>query len=125
MLKGIDFVFRVMERVDKGIRLHLRGAVHRGWKQEITKRLEELAGVVSYSQPEAHSKMPHFYRSLHALLQPSRFENFGLAYAEAMASGLVVFAGENGGGSEIIKHGRSGFLVDPDGPVEPIPGMLT
>jgi glycosyltransferase involved in cell wall biosynthesis len=62
--------------------------------------------------------MPAFYRQIDVLLQPSRFENFGLAYAEAMASGVLVLAGRSGGGSEIVTDGVTGFLLDPDGPVD-------
>ena len=51
-------------------------------------------------------------------LQPSRLEEFGLTDVEAMASELLVFAGKNGGGSEIIKHNETGFLVDPDKDVD-------
>jgi glycosyltransferase involved in cell wall biosynthesis len=37
-----------------------------------------------------------------------------------MASGLVVFAGHGGGGPEMVTDGRTGFLVDPDGPVDTV-----
>ena len=64
--------------------------------------------------------MPDFYNSLDVLLQPSRFENFGLAYAEAMAAGLLVFAGVGGSAPEVVQDGETGFLVDPDGPVDSV-----
>ncbi len=47
-------------------------------------------------------------------VQPARFEAFGLTVIEAMTSGLPTFATQNGGPSEIIVHGRSGFHLDPD-----------
>ena len=40
-----------------------------------------------------------------ALVLPTRFENFGLTVVESMASGVPTFATQNGGCSEIIKHG--------------------
>ncbi len=49
-------------------------------------------------------------------VQPARFEGFGLNVLEAMACGLPTFATENGGPSEIIRHGKDGFLINPAAP---------
>jgi len=49
-----------------------------------------------------------------AFVQPALFEGFGLTVVEAMVSGLPTFATRNGGPSEIIDHGRSGFHIDPE-----------
>ena len=46
--------------------------------------------------------------------QPALFEAFGLTLIEAMASGLPVFATRHGGPLEIIRHGVSGFHIDPN-----------
>ena len=45
--------------------------------------------------------------------QPALYEAFGLTVIEAMTCGLPTFATCHGGPSEIIKHGRSGYHVDP------------
>jgi hypothetical protein len=46
-------------------------------------------------------------------LQPALYEAFGLTVVEAMTCGLPTFATCNGGPSEIIKNGKSGFHIDP------------
>lgn len=48
-----------------------------------------------------------------AFVQPATYEAFGLTVVEAMATGLPTFATKNGGPSEIIRHGVSGFHIDP------------
>lgn len=47
------------------------------------------------------------------LIVPSRYEPFGLIAVEAMAMGTPVIAMDTGGLSEILHHGRTGWLVDP------------
>ncbi|ADU67114.1 Sucrose synthase [Desulfurispirillum indicum S5] len=46
-------------------------------------------------------------------VQPALFEAFGLTVIEAMTTGLPVFATTFGGPLEIIRHGESGFHIDP------------
>jgi sucrose synthase len=46
-------------------------------------------------------------------VQPALFEGFGLTILEAMLSGLPTFGTMNGGPSEIIEDGHSGFLINP------------
>jgi glycosyltransferase involved in cell wall biosynthesis len=45
-----------------------------------------------------------------------RAESFGIAFAEALASGLPVVGSTVGGIPEFVEHGRNGFLVPPDDP---------
>jgi glycosyltransferase involved in cell wall biosynthesis len=47
-------------------------------------------------------------------LLPSAQESFGLAALEAMACEVPVVASNVGGLPEVIEHGRTGFLHDPN-----------
>lgn len=118
--KGLDFVWRVMETLGPtaGIRFHFKGAIHPATRSETMRLLSRYADFAEYHEPGASEEMPDFLRTLDVLLLPSRFENFGLTYSEAMSTGLVVFAGRGGSGPEVVKDEVTGFLVDPDGPVE-------
>jgi len=55
-------------------------------------------------------------RESHALAVPSRYEPFGMVYAEAMGFGCVPVATTAGGAGEFVRDGESGVLVSPGDP---------
>ncbi|KAJ5161008.1 hypothetical protein N7492_006400 [Penicillium capsulatum] len=54
------------------------------------------------------------YASADLFLHASITETFGLVVLEAMASGLPVIARDQGGPSDIVRHGQTGYLVPPN-----------
>ncbi|ENW98062.1 hypothetical protein F900_03536 [Acinetobacter modestus] len=54
------------------------------------------------------------YRTMDALIFPSRLEGFGLVVAEAMASGLPVVIADSSSLTELVEHGNTGFLCEKD-----------
>ncbi len=49
-----------------------------------------------------------------AFVLPSETESFGLAALEALSSGVPVVASRVGGLPEVVRHGETGFLADPE-----------
>ena len=47
---------------------------------------------------------------------PSRFESLGMVHLESMAMACSIVSMDNGGPSETIIHGKTGYLVPPDAP---------
>ena len=45
-------------------------------------------------------------------------EGLGLAALEAASCGLPVIIGDSGGAPETVRHGKTGFVVDPRDPVD-------
>ena len=70
------------------------GVQFQGWK--------DVEGILGLAQESAVGVFP------------SRIESFGLAVAEAMATGLPVVATRVGALPEIIEDGRTGRLVEPE-----------
>lgn len=58
----------------------------------------------------APEDMPSLYRAHDILFMPTAREGFGLAVAEAMASGIPVVASDNSTMPELIEHGEGGYL---------------
>ncbi len=77
-----------------------------------------FAGFISENQ------LPTMYTSCDIFIMASReipgrldlVEGFGISFLEASASGLPVVAGDSGGVSDAVQHGKTGLLVNPDSP---------
>jgi len=78
------------------------------------KRLKEEYGDI----PNVHflgwrEDIPQILRASDIFVLPSLREAFGLVVLEAMASGVIAVATDNGGTKDIIEDGKSGYLVPP------------
>ncbi len=61
--------------------------------------------------------VPELLCGMDILVVPSERESFGMAAVEAMAMRVPVVASDVGGLSEVIEHGKTGFLVPPQDPL--------
>jgi glycosyltransferase involved in cell wall biosynthesis len=75
-----------------------------------------LAAQVSFHGSQPKPVIAQMMRAADLFVLPSRFETFGAAIAEALASGLPVVSTTVGGIPELVDE-RSGRLVPPDDPV--------
>lgn len=127
--KGIDILlksFIKIAEINKNIKLYLIGQksydlIHKGRHVDLDTLLACLK--ISQSVKDRVFIFPRIddIKTLIELLKkikgiaifPSRYEPFGFVTIEAMALGYVVIASNQGGGSEIIKNGKNGFLINP------------
>ena len=61
-----------------------------------------------------HDELPGFFAASDAVVLPSVREQFGQVLVEGMACGLPSIAVDAHGPGEIVDHGRTGWLVEPD-----------
>ncbi|MGZ8650036.1 MAG: glycosyltransferase family 4 protein [Solirubrobacteraceae bacterium] len=61
-----------------------------------------------------HHELPDFLNAADLLVLPSVAEQFGQVLVEAMACGLPCVAVDSHGPAEILEHGDTGWLVEPD-----------
>lgn len=60
--------------------------------------------------------MPEILAATDILISAAWFETFGVAIAEAMASGVPVVSTDVGGPAELVEEGKTGYLVPPKRP---------
>ena len=81
------------------------------FKEKVKPYLNE--DDVSYMGSAGPEKRDRLLRNAFALLHPINFaEPFGLSVVESLACGTPVVAFDRGSMSEIIRHGKDGFLVN-------------
>jgi glycosyltransferase involved in cell wall biosynthesis len=110
--KGIKEAIKVAQRT--GLRLLIIGPVypdHQGYfDQYIKPHLNDRILYLGYVEREHMAK---YYQKAKALLMPIQWEEpFGLTMIEAMACGTPVVALRRGSVPEVIKHQKTGFIVD-------------
>lgn len=93
---------------------HSRGSQHRTRLEQLIKELNLTAHVSLVGWLD---DLAQLYCALDVFVSASHTESFGLAIAEAMASGTAVVATESEGARELVQAGKTGLLV-PIGNVE-------
>lgn len=95
-------------------------------EMRLRKKVQDLGleSQVVFTGFVSESQLPSLYASCDIFVMVSReipgrldlVEGFGISFLEASASGLPVVAGDSGGVSDAVQHGKTGLLVNPDNP---------
>jgi glycosyltransferase involved in cell wall biosynthesis len=127
-LYGPDIAIRAFAVVAKKFPKASLLLVGSGEPAYITK-LQALAkdqGVdkqVAFVERVEYSEMPSIFENADVLLQPSRWESFGVVILEAAAVGIPAIATDVGGVSELLVDAKAGLLV-PSGDVNALAEMM-
>jgi alpha-1,3/alpha-1,6-mannosyltransferase len=123
--KGVDLAIRAFAKsqVSKSDSILV---VAGGYDPRVTENVEHHLELVKIAQEEKVESKVVFLRSIsnddralllsktRALLYTPINEHFGIVPVEAMYMGPIVLACNSGGPTESIKHGKSGFLLEPE-----------
>lgn len=104
--KGFDLLPQIMEMLGDNFQLFYTS------NAEQYKPLPK--NMIQLPHQKTAQDLAHTYRTMDALIFPSRLEGFGLVVAEAMACGLPVIVANSSALPELIVHGHDGFLCPPD-----------
>lgn len=107
---------RARERFQVRAPLVLLGGHPGEWEGEHPLAVVRDLGVpdVFLAGWRGHDDLPDGLNAADVVVLPSVREQFGQVLVEAMACGLPVIAADAHGPAEIVDHGRTGWLVEPD-----------
>ncbi|MBE3557708.1 MAG: glycosyltransferase [Ktedonobacteraceae bacterium] len=112
--KGVEAAIEIAALAKR--RLLIAGGVYDRayYEQRILPRLQQGGERVSYLGQLEHEALWQLMGQCCGLLFPIEWdEPFGLTAIEAMAAGTPVIAFRRGAAAEVIRHGETGFLVEP------------
>ncbi len=109
--KGIKVLLQAAQQKE-GFPLPLKIAGGGPLEDEVRRAAKD--GRLEYLGNQSQAEVRSLMKQATALLFPSMwYETFGMAIAEAFASGLPVIASRLGAMAELITHEENGLLVDP------------
>jgi len=73
-----------------------------------------LSSVVQFHGALNNEQLLEKLRQSHLLIVPSSYEGFGIVYLEGMCFGLPAIGTTAGAAGEIIEHGKTGYLIEPN-----------
>jgi phosphatidylinositol alpha-1,6-mannosyltransferase len=136
--KGQDTLIRAWPRVLQAVPdarlLLVGGGPDREYLEELAVR-HGIADAVEFTGPVPWAEIPPYVDAADVFAMPCRTRRFGLepealgiVTLEASAAGKAVVVGDSGGAADTVRHGTTGYLVDPYNPVAVgarIVGLLT
>jgi len=123
--KGVEYLLRafpdVLARHPDAHLVVVGDGPCRGELETLSSQLG-LADSVRFAGAQPPAELPRFYRGSRVFVGPSVVtrggdtESFGLVFVEAMAADCPVVGTSVGGIPDVVIHGRTGLLVEPESP---------
>jgi UDP-glucose:(heptosyl)LPS alpha-1,3-glucosyltransferase len=121
--KGLDTLLQAISRLryKEKYRLLVVGKGNIPRYQRLAQRLglQEVTIFCGFQE-----QMPPFYGAADIFVLPSYYDPFGNVCLEAMACGLPVITTRETGVSELMAHGKSGFIMDHPGNISALANWL-
>jgi glycosyltransferase involved in cell wall biosynthesis len=112
--KGLDRLLTVWASLPEHERMTLLIVGDGPLRESLERQAEDLRLLPSIRFLGHQPEVARFYSIADLFVLPSRTEGMSNSLLEAMAAGLPVVASNVGGNRDVIKHQRTGFLVNWD-----------
>jgi UDP-glucose:(heptosyl)LPS alpha-1,3-glucosyltransferase len=109
--KGLATIIRALALLGVDARRCRLVAVGKGRRRRFAALARKLGVADRVTLLEHVDKIERYYAAADVFVLPSLYDSFGLVCLEAMACGLAVVTTATTGASELIDHGRSGFVM--------------
>jgi glycosyltransferase involved in cell wall biosynthesis len=109
--KGTDIAIKIAKKAR--MKLLIAGQLQPKYQDYFDKKINpHLGSKIKYIGELSQSELASFYGQGKAFIYPIKWqEPFGLVMVEAQACGTPVIAFDKGSVPEVVKHGKTGFVV--------------
>ena len=116
--KGLHTLLEAVGNQKSKVKLNVIGSLTS--EPEYAKRLQtyvstnNLSSFVYFHGALDNEPLIEMLKQAHVLIVPSSYEGFGIVYLEGMGFGLPAIGTTAGAAGEIIEHGKTGYLIEPN-----------
>ncbi|MBI3162468.1 MAG: glycosyltransferase family 4 protein, partial [Chloroflexi bacterium] len=116
--KGLHALFGAVNHQTSKVRVDVVGGLtaEPGYAKQIQNYVaaNRLSSFVFLHGSLDQQPLIDLYKQAHVMVVPSSYEGFGIVYLEGMGFGLPAIGTTAGAASEVISHGKDGYLIEPD-----------
>jgi len=109
--KGIETIMEISKKLPNDINLLIVGS---GPESKKIKKLSETLDNIHSLGYQTHENSIKLIRGSDILIQPSLHEGISTTILESMACKIPIIATNVGGNQELIIHGKTGILIEPN-----------
>lgn len=116
--KGLHVLLSAVSSQRSTVRVDIVGSlnVEPNYAKQIQAYITEnnLSSFVFLHNSLNNEPLKEKLKNAHILIVPSSYEGFGIVYLEGMCFGLPAIGTTAGAASEVIEHGKTGYLIEPN-----------
>jgi glycosyltransferase involved in cell wall biosynthesis len=116
--KGLHILLEAIKSLNFDLQLDVIGSLNSDPKyakqMQDFVRVNNQSSIVTFHSSLDNEPLKQKLQQAHILIVPSSYEGFGIVYLEGMGFGLPAIGTTAGAASEIIEHGKTGYLIEPN-----------
>lgn len=116
--KGLHTLLKAVSGQQSAVRLDVIGSLtsDAAYAKKMQKLVTDngLSSIVTFHSSLDNDPLKQKLDQAHVLIVPSSYEGFGIVYLEGMGFGLPAIGTTAGAAGEIIEHGKTGYLIEPN-----------